>query len=75
MRSIRRFDEGSHMSDGPNATEQIAITHFEATRRALYDLVGLFVTGPLKKEAKRPEVRAAIAALAQVAKDREGAHD
>lgn len=51
-------------------TDEIAVKHFEPTQKALYDLVGLFITGPLKKEANRPEVRAAIAALAQVAKDR-----
>jgi hypothetical protein len=32
----------------------------------------MFVTGPLKHEARRPEVRAAVAALAQVAKDQQG---
>lgn len=42
----------------------------EPISKALYDLAGLFVTGPLKKEAKRPEVRAAIAALVEIAKDK-----
>jgi len=48
----------------------LAVKHFDPALKALYDLAGLFVTGPLRKEGKRPEVRAAIAALAQIAKDK-----
>jgi hypothetical protein len=40
------------------------------TQKTLYNLVGLFITGPLTKEASRPEVRQAIAVLAQIAKER-----
>jgi hypothetical protein len=47
----------------------LAIKHFAAVNKALYDLTGLFITGPFKKEAGRAEVRAALSALAQIAKD------
>jgi hypothetical protein len=50
--------------------EEIAVKHFEPTREALYNLAALFITGPLKSHANQPEVKQAIAALAQVAKDR-----
>jgi hypothetical protein len=45
--------------------EMVAIKNYPAVRKALYDLAGLFITGPLKNEAKRPEVRSAVAALAE----------
>jgi hypothetical protein len=64
-----RPPEGYHFA-GPD--EFLAIKHFRATQKALYDLAGLFVTGPLNKERKRPEVRAAFAALAQIPKDKPG---
>ena len=49
--------------------ELLAIKHFPTAKMALYDLTSLFITGPLKKEARRPEVRAAVAATAQIGKD------
>lgn len=52
--------------------EQVAIKHFEDTWKALYELVGMFVVGPLKGHMRDKAVRQAISALAQVAKDRPG---
>jgi hypothetical protein len=54
--------EGYHVASDD---EMVAIKNYPAVRKALYDLAGLFITGPLKNEAKRPEVRSAVAALAQ----------
>jgi hypothetical protein len=64
--------EGAAMNEPgtpTNAPEQLAIKHFPATRKALYDLASLFVTGPLRKEAKRPEVRAAVGVITRIALD------
>jgi len=47
-----------------------AFKHFAATEKALHALVGLFVVGPFKKDYNLPEVRQAMAQLAQIAKDR-----
>lgn len=58
--------EGYHFGNGP---ELLAIKHFPAVKKALYDLASLFITGPLRKEARRPEVCAAVAAIAQIAND------
>jgi hypothetical protein len=60
--------EGYHFAGDD---EMVAIKNYAAVHKALYDLAGLFITGPFMKEHKRPEVRAALAALAGHANWRE----
>jgi hypothetical protein len=55
-------------------SDEVAKKHFADAHKALYELVGLFITGPLEKHASRPEVRKAISTLAQIAKDRPSVH-
>lgn len=54
-------------------TNDVVKRHFEITHQALYELVGLFITGPLSKATRDPviqsKVRNAISVLAQLAKD------
>ena len=63
---MAELPEGYHFANGP---ELLAIKHFPATRKALYDLASLFITGPLRKEHRRPEVQAAVAAITSIALD------
>lgn len=51
--------------------DEIAIKHFNATQKALHEVVGLFINAPVgTNDYYPPTVWNAISVLAQIAKDR-----